>query len=214
MSAPVDRRRKSLMVGGGVALLVLVVAVVAFVSWQRRERVGGPVDVVAQDRVSSRFRPGQAGSIGWITLLNAGKEPAQLESVRPVGVDPGLVIERVYVAGQDRRPPGYSSTEAWPVPPGSDLGLQAGRLLDPSRATIVPDAQVPDGQPVGVTLVIVLRADQPGDYAFRGVAVRYRVGGRRYRRVVTNAFTMCVSERATRSCTPKPGFDAEQAAKL
>lgn len=204
---------RRLLLAAVVAAAVIAAVVVAFARSGDDVRPGGPVNVAAQDRVSSRFRTGQTGSAGWITLQNLGQEPARIESVRPVGVDPGLVIERVYAVGHARPMMGYSATERWPASSSNSMAFPPELLEDPSKVTVLPDSQVPDGEALGVALVIVLRADRPGDYAFRGVAVRYRVGDQQYRRVVTNAFTMCVSARATRRCTPKPGFDAEQAAE-
>lgn len=200
-----------------IALVVLAaVAFAGFVASRiSRPLPQGSVDVAAQDRASSPFKVRQAGSAAWIALYNRGEQPARIESIRPVGVDRGLVVEHVYVVGHARPRMGYCCSRRWPVDPASYSLAFPTALLKPAKgAVVLPDRRVPRDQLAGVTVVLVLRADTPGDYAFRGLEVRYSIDGRDYRRVVTNAFTMCVSKTGQRTCSPKEGFNAEQAAKL
>lgn len=197
-----------------VAVVVLAAAAVGgLFAWRVAQPLPkGPVDVEATDRVSFPFKAGVAGSLGFITLLNPGDQTAVLESVRPVGVDRGLIVERIFAAGDTRSMGGYCCTAMWP--PSKEVAKVAFPMSDlrPVRGTLVrPDRSTPSNRAYGAAIVLIVRADRPGDFAFRGLEVTYRIGDREYRRVVTNAFTMCVSPDGRRRCEAKPGYSSAEA---
>lgn len=192
-----------------------MIAGIGLVAWRAtRPLPAGPVDVGAEDRVSFPFAPGETGSAAWIAIFNNGTKPAVVDAMRPIGVDPGMRIVAAYLVGKGRPSYGYCCSRRWPVTPKQYDGAYPTSMLHPPRGVeILPNRAFKKGEIMGATAVFAVRADRPGRYAFRGIELKYHIGSKHYRRVLTNAFTMCVSARPV-SCPSKPGYSAEEAAKL
>lgn len=185
----------------GAALALVAIAAAVWVLALKTEPVQpGPLDVGGGDSVSAHFAPGQTGSASWIEVVNFGDQPAVLEAIEPVGMSPGMTVPKIYASGVDRSSAGGCCTQSWPPKTKyeRESSIASGELHDPRGVKVPPTATLPEGPIAGVMLTVLLRAEQPGTYGFRGLAVTYTAGGQRYRRVITNAMTMCVAERFTR----------------
>jgi hypothetical protein len=183
-------------IGLAAIVAVLLVAVYAF---NGRERSGGPLNVDVRDSVGAPAKPGRAGVSGWSVVFNKGSEPAVVTSIKPLLVTKGLVIEDVSAQLKERVNDSFCCQIRWPV-----NAAARKEWVDPANLRSLPVAMPPDPDlsvvNSGMNLVWRLRADQPGRYGFRAVELRYRVGGKDYRRVLGAAFTLCISPDGKKRC--------------
>ena len=133
---------------------------------------GGPLacDVCDETFVGAPTRMNHAESFGSVTLENRGSSPARLEAVRLVQADDEIDLVGALVV----------------VPSGEEplIGSQRG---------------YPPRQPGGTThrvegfvqILIGARIRRNGHFGFRGVAVDYRVGWRRYTAVFEHGLGLC-----------------------
>jgi hypothetical protein len=80
----------------------------------------------------------------------------------------------------------YFASGRWPDPElYTDLHPVAGFVVHPESV---------EGWERGAELIFALRADEPGRYEFKAVAVDYRVGGNEHRAVLDIGLGVCVTK--------------------
>jgi hypothetical protein len=127
-------------------------------------------------------RTGQRFSYGVPVVHNEADRPLTLERVVVGRASPGLRVVAQHAGGPRRR---ANLIGGGPVSyAGQDLHPLAGYELAPARTA--------EGRR-GAEIVLDLRADRPGRYVLRDLAVEYRVGDRRHRARLPNAFAVCVA---------------------
>jgi hypothetical protein len=102
-----------------------------------------------------------------------------LERIGADGLPPGLEITETHVNGPERRN-SLAYDFSWPSKRPGFRGIRPVRGYSLGRA------------PRGAQLIYVMRADEPGIYAFDGVVVDYRVGSRHYRARIANGLKACI----------------------
>jgi hypothetical protein len=164
---------------------VALVLLATFLAFQIRAlafrfvpEVGGPLNVMVGTAEAARMRSGSSVTFG-VSLHNESDSVPVLDSVRLIGLDPGL---RVVGAGvMTTEDGGIGIVRGYP--PG-------GRLVHPlSGAPIANTTSLPAQALIGVI------ADRPGRYDVAGVEIAYHVGTHRYLAVILQGFSVCASAR-------------------
>jgi hypothetical protein len=170
------------------AALGVAVAAVALAAWLGYRALAnptpGPLASDVAESLGIQRRVGETFTYGMPVVINSGDESAVLSRIEPVDPTPGLRLVDTRIAGSERRF-FYFASGSWPDP---------SRFTDlhPVPGFVVPPANVA-GWERGAELIFVLRADEPGRYAFDAVAVEYRVGGREHRAVLDIGLGVCVT---------------------
>ena len=173
-----------LMVLGLTAVALASVGVIGFVhrtALPARE-IGGPLACpnCGRTEAGAPVSIGQPVSYGAVHLTNDGTEPAVLEDVTVLDVDPAMELLGTMIVDLGREPAiglkrGY--------PPGRAPGtthLVAGFTLPQTDATHF-----------GVQVLIGSRITANGRHRFRRVAVDYRVRDRRFRALFDASLLLC-----------------------
>ena len=114
---------------------------------------------------------------------NSGEESVVLERIEPVGATPGLRVLETRVSGPDREFLYVAATREWPSKEFTDLHRGGGsRSLRVQRLPVNAESSR-----------VRLRADKPGRYVIKGVAVEYTVDGKRHRAIIRNGLGVCVT---------------------
>lgn len=183
-------RNRKVFIGGGVLVGAVAVTVLLLVvrGHGGREQ-GGPVRVGEKNSVGITAPVAKQFAFGLPIVFNAGDEAATLEQVRLVEPSPGLRVERLYVAGSNRKMDAESFLREWPSKRLQDLAPLAGfRLAPESERT---------GER-GAELVFVLRVRKEGRYTMRGAELDYKVGGKHYRRTIPSSLAVCAMDKPIR----------------
>jgi hypothetical protein len=169
--------------------VVLALTVVALLVWLGYRSVGpltpGPLDNDVAESLGIQRRVGETFTYGMPVVINKGDEPAVLERIEPVDPTPGLRVVATRMNGSERKY-FYFASGRWPDP---------ARYTDlhPVRGFVVHPESV-EGWERGAELIFALRADEPGRYVFKAVAVEYRVGSREHRAVLDIGLGVCVTK--------------------
>ena len=118
-------------------------------------------------------------------VINSGDEPAVLERIEPVDPTPGLRLVHTRIARIGTQVP---LVRLRPLARSEPLHRPA------SRARLRGPPGDVAGWDRGAELIFVLRADSPGRYKFKAVAVEYRVGGKEHRAVLDIGLGVCVTK--------------------
>jgi hypothetical protein len=173
-----------------LAAVAVGVAVVALVVWLGYRSVRAPTPgPLANDDVAESLgiqrRVGELFTYGLPVVINSGDEPAMLERIEPVDPTPGLHLIHTRISGSNRKHYFFASG-SWPDPSRfTDLHPVRGFVVHPAE-----DA----GWDRGAELIFVLRADSPGRYKFKAVAVDYRVGGNEHRAILDIGLGVCITK--------------------
>jgi hypothetical protein len=172
--------------GAALAVMVAVIGLLAWVGYMSvRPPTPGPLANDAAESLGIQRRVGETFTYGLPVVINSGDEPAVLERIKPVDPTPGLRVVQTRINGSERRY-FYFSSGRWPDPERfTDLHPVAGFVVHPEDVK---------GWDRGAELIFVLRADRPGRYKFKAVAVEYRVGGREHRAVLDIGLGVCVTK--------------------
>ena len=188
-----------------VALAVAAVAVLAWLGYRSvRPPTPGPLAHDVAESLGIQRRVGENFTFGMPVVINSGDEPAVLERIEPVGSTPGLRVVHTRISGSERKY-FYFSSGRWPDRSRfTDLHPVPGFVVHPENVS---------GWDRGAELIFVLRADRPGRYKFRAVAVDYRVGGNEHRAVLDIGLGVCVTKGRKmpyRHCNrpPEPGVES------
>lgn len=188
------------MVAIGVVALALV-ASLGFLSV--RPPTPGPLDNDVAESLGLQRRIGQTFTYGLPVVINTGDEPAVIDRIEPVDPTPGLRVVDTRMNGSDRKY-FYFASGSWPDPTRyTDLHPVSGFVVHPETVK---------GWERGAELIFALRADDPGRYVFKAVAVEYRVGGNEHRAVLDIGLGVCVTKGRRmpyRRCNnpPEPGLE-------
>jgi hypothetical protein len=195
-------------VSRGAAALAIGVVAVALVAWLAflsvRPPTPGPLDNDAAESLGLQRRVGQTFTYGLPVVINTGDEPAVIDRIEPVDPTPGLRVVDTRMNGSERKYFFFASGD-WPDPTRyTDLHPVPGFVVHPETAK---------GWERGAELIFALRADKPGRYVFRAVAVEYRVGGDEHRAVLDIGLGVCVTKgrrMPSQRCNnpPDPGLDS------
>lgn len=170
------------------AVGVAVVVVVSLSAWWGYRSFGpptpGPLASDVAESLGIQRRVGEIFTYGMPVVINSGDEPAVLERIEPLDPTPGLQLVHTRISGSKRKFFFFASGR-WPDP---------GRFTDlhPVPGFVVHPKDV-RGWERGAELIFVMRADSPGRYKFKAVAVEYRVGGREHRAVLDIGLGVCVT---------------------
>jgi hypothetical protein len=181
-----------------IAGLVLA-SLAAILSYQRSSARathswdGGPVRTDSSTATSLVADIGQVVTFGGIVLENFSRSPAVLESVRiDPHLDPAMTLVDVKVAGKDR---GIGMVGTDKVFPPSGMPSDS---LHPVAGAIVPPRQ--EGDEWGVEVLMAFKLNRPGQFGFRHAVVDYRIGGKRHRVRLDDAFVLCGPDHEYQSC--------------
>jgi hypothetical protein len=191
------------------AALAIGLIAVALVAWLVHQSVRGPTPgPLANDDIAEALglqrRVGVPFTYGLPVVFNSGDEPAVLTRIEPVQPTPGLRVVRTRIGGSERKFFAFASGR-WPDPElFTDLHPVPGFVVHPESVK---------GWERGVQLIFALRADEPGRYVFRAVAVEYRVGGDEHRAVLDIGLGVCVTKgrkMPSQRCNnpPDPGLES------
>jgi hypothetical protein len=129
--------------------------------------------------------------LAYLLLRECEPSPGPLHEEEHSGLSMPARTDREYIAGSRVSPPRFSPL----------------RDVHPLRGCrVLPRSTSPDWES-GAELVLVLRARRPGRYAARGVRLDYSVGGDQHRRLLPNAFAVCVvppAAKLPRECALPP----------
>jgi hypothetical protein len=169
------------------ATVALAVVVVALLAWLGYRSFGpptpGPLARDVGESLGIKRRIGETFTYGLPVVINSGDEPAVIERIEPVDPTPGLQLLHTRIAGSKRKYFFFASGR-WPDPSRfTDLHPVSGFVVHPDTVK---------GWERGAELIFVMRADEPGRYVFKAVAVEYRVGGREHRAVLDIGLGVCV----------------------
>lgn len=167
----------------------LGVAVVALLAWLGYRSFGpptpGPLASDVAESLGIQRRVGETFTYGLPVVINSGDEPAVLARIEPVAPTPGLRVVHTRISGSARKYFAFASGR-WPDPGRfTDLHPVPGFVVHPENVR---------GWERGAELIFALRADEPGRYVFKAVAVEYRVGGREHRAVLDIGLGVCVTK--------------------
>jgi hypothetical protein len=169
--------------------IVLAATVVALLLWlgyrSVRPPTPGPLDNDVAESLGIQRRVGEDFTYGLPVVINKGDEPAVLERIEPVDPTPGLRVIDTRMNGSERKY-FYFASGKWPDPERfTDLHPVAGFVVHPESV---------EGWERGAELIFALRADKPGRYVFKAVAVEYRVGSREHRAILDIGLGVCVTK--------------------
>jgi hypothetical protein len=169
------------------APLALIAAAVVVAGWWGYRSFGpptpGPLASDVAESLGLRRQIGETFIYGLPVVINDGDEPAVLERIEPVDPTPGLRLIHTRISGSNRKHFAFASGR-WPDPSRfTDLHPVRGFVVHPDDVT---------GWERGAELIFVMRADNPGRYKFKAVAVDYRVGSREHRAVLDIGLGVCV----------------------
>jgi hypothetical protein len=172
-----------------VAVVAIAVVAVALIAWlgflSVRPPTAGPLDNDVAESLGLQRRVGQTFAYGLPVVINSGDEPAVIDRIEPVDPTPGLRVVETRMNGSERKY-FYFASGSWPDPTlYTDLHPVPGFVVHPETVT---------GWERGAELIFALRADEPGRYVFRAVAVEYRVGGTEHRAVLDIGLGVCVTK--------------------
>jgi hypothetical protein len=169
-----------------VVLAAIAVALFVWLGYRSvRPPTPGPLSNDVAESLGIQRRVGETFTYGLPVVINTGDEPAILARIAPVDPTPGLRVVRTRVGGSQRKFFAFTSGK-WPDPElFTDLHPVAGFVVHPENVR---------GWKRGVQLIFVLRADEPGRYVFKAVAVDYRVGGNEHRAVLDIGLGVCVTK--------------------
>ncbi|MFT4034394.1 MAG: hypothetical protein QM679_02335 [Patulibacter sp.] len=175
----------------GVAATVAVGAFAGWLVWRSSVHRGGPLDQPGWAGTAVPIVTGDIAVAGDYQVLNYGHQAVVLEAARPLGLPAGLELLRTYALGKQRPRQSGGGMHWWP-----DDEIYPRKLLQPVRGFHAP----PDrkGELIGGTnIVFLVRAKRSGTYGFDFVELRYRVGNKRYRRIITNSWAACARPKGT-----------------
>lgn len=188
-----------------VAIGVVAVALVAWLGFVSvRPPTPGPLDNDVAESLGLQRRVGQTFTYGLPVVINTGDEPAVIDRIEPVDPTPGLRVVDTRMNGSERKYFYFASGD-WPDPTlYTDLHPVSGFIVHPETAK---------GWERGAELIFALRADEPGRYVFKAVAVEYRVGGNEHRAVLDIGLGVCVTKgrrMPSHRCNnpPDPGLES------
>jgi hypothetical protein len=118
-------------------------------------------------------------------FVNYGKETAILEAARPLGLPAGLDLLHTYALGKKRPRQAGGGMYLWP-----DDSTYPRKLLRPVRGFRATPER-PSDHVEGTNIVFLVRARRPGNYRFDFVELTYRVGTKRYQRIIANTWVGC-----------------------
>ena len=171
-----------------VAFAAILVVGVAVGAWFALTRDGDPSPgpLGSPEATSGGFgrTAGRPFAFGLAVAWNSGEESVVLERIEPVDATPGLRVLETRVSGADREFLYVAATREWPSKEFTDL--------HPVRGSRVAPRSAPAGER-GVEFVFALRADKPGRYVIKGVAVEYTADGKRHRAIIRNGLGVCVT---------------------
>ena len=147
----------------------------------------GPLFWGFADSMGSSVRVGRPFTYGHVIVFNAGDQVAVLDDVSLWRPTPGLRVfaERADLPSRDA-PHGTLARAPW-YPP-RDI------TLHPLAGFPVPRHGYDNGAlrgDRGVNIVLGLRIGHPGRFSFRGLVIRYHVGGHQYATIVHQAMQVC-----------------------
>jgi hypothetical protein len=160
---------------------------------------GGPLGETGWSGTSVPIVAGDVVAAGDYQFINYGRTSAVLESARPLGLPPDLEVVRTYALGKHR--PKQAGGGMYPWPDDSTYPRKLLRHVKGFRAT--PERA--DEKIAGTNIVFLVRAKRPGNYRFDFVELTYRVGNKRYRRIMTITWAAC----ARPPGTPEKDCDIE-----
>jgi hypothetical protein len=148
---------------------------------------GGPLSCRACDYVGIGVpeSPGVTFTFGHLSFLNRGHRPAVLLNVSLRHASPAIHLVKVFAVLSQESPNGLTGTAAR-FPPS---GLPE-RALHPFDGWRVPPD--PSGNGPLTQALMGLRVNRTGQYTFRAVVLRYRVGATVYRDVFPYALRVCL----------------------
>jgi hypothetical protein len=169
-----------------LAIGVVTVALVAWLGYQSvRAPTPGPLANDVAESLGLKIRVGETFTYGLPVVINTGDEPAVIERIEPVDPTPGLRVVHTRINGSERKF-FYFASGRWPDPElYTDLHPVAGFVVQPQTVA---------GWERGAELIFALRADDPGRYVFKAVAVEYRVGSREHRAILDIGLGVCVTK--------------------
>jgi hypothetical protein len=171
-------------------LALLAIAAVLLLGWlvyrSVRPPTPGPLHNPEASSLGLVRKTGQTWGYGLPVVINTGDEPAVLTRIEIVDPPPGLRLVDTRVSGIRRKNYYFASSLTWPDRLGrfSDLHRVAGFEIQPENVA---------GWNRGAELIFAVRAEKPGRYVFRAVAVEYRVGGSEHRVILDNGLAVCVT---------------------
>jgi hypothetical protein len=177
--------RRPAVVVLAAALVAVATTTAVYVSHREdgARRSGGPLACGDCGRTAYGIpmRLGQPASFGILTLQNTGLRPAILEAIHLLDADPALDVIDMLVVEPDGSSPLIAVDTGLPPPsPGGTTFRVAGYAVAPSS-----------GPPDFVQVLIVATIRKRGMAGGRGLAVDYRVNGRRYRAVYPYSIWLC-----------------------
>ena len=180
-----NRPAAALVRGGLVAMLA---AGLASCSHGSGVSNGGPVSAGAANSAGQRLGVGEQYSFGNVVLTNRSKTPAQLETIRVVGLTPGFEVLGVRAVRTPVTPNElYSYVGDFGFPPAK---YPSTSLTE--EHTVPVATTFKNGEPYeGLELVIGAKATRPGVVRARGVEFTYRIGSHRYKQTFDGAMYLC-----------------------
>lgn len=173
----------------GRAAVALGVASVVLLAWLGYRAFGpptpGPLARDVGESLGIQRRIGETFAYGLPVVINSGDEPAVIESIEPVDPTPGLRVVQTRISGSKRKHYFFASGRWLDRSLFTDLHPVSGFVVHPENVT---------GWERGAELIFALRADEPGRYVFKAVAIDYHVGGREHRAVLDIGLGVCVTK--------------------
>ena len=180
------RRRRTLIAGACVTAAAAIAAAVVVLSGDSTPGPG-PLGVTPDPNGLANHRPlGAPFTYSLPVIWNTSDRPVRVDGVRLIDRSPDLRLVAALVAGPDRPHHVYSGDYR-----DARKSARYGDL-HPLRGYVLP----PKGQGGGRRdheLVLVLQADRPGRWGFRGIEIDYSVDGTHYRDIDPSAYDACVS---------------------
>lgn len=166
-----------------------------------RLRPGGPLACLrcAGEAVSLTVDPGKPFTHGLVLLRNRSGKAARLERVEVIDGPEHLRIVGARVLDPAQSPWGLTALDR-AFPP---VGLAR-------KSTELEDAVVPVPRREGEVreVLLGLMVDRPGVFVFRGIALEYAIGGKRYRAIFDQLMRVCAPRSVHRGRCEPPAFDS------